>query len=207
MKKLLIFPILALAAMSFVAVEITPIALGTSIPNPDRKMENVVDGKWMSLNDAKKTNGTLVIFSCNTCPFVIAMETRIVNIQMQAQRMQIGIVMINSNEDKRNSDDSKDAMKKYAADQKFIAPYLVDSMSVMADAFGATRTPECFLFDKDGKLVYRGSIDDSPKDEEAVKQHYLLDAMTAVAHNKPVAVGTTVSSGCSIKRKVISSTK
>ncbi len=207
MKKLLIFPVIALVAMSFVAIEIKPIDLGVAIPMGDRKMENVSDGKWVSINDSKKTNGVLVIFSCNTCPYVIAMESRIVNTQMQAQRMQIGVVMINSNEDKRASDDSKDAMKKYASDQRFVAPYLVDSLSELADAFGATRTPECFLFDKDGKLVYRGSIDDSPKDEAAVKQHYLLDAMTAVSKGNAVAVGTTVSSGCSIKRKQISSTK
>lgn len=207
MKKLLLFPVLALVAMSFVAIEIKPIDLGTAIPFADKKMENVSDGKWASINDSKKTNGVLVIFSCNTCPYVVGQEARIINIQAQAGRMQIGVVVINSNEDKRNSDDSKDAMKKYAADQKYTAPYLVDSMSVIADAFGATRTPECFLFDKDGKLVYRGSIDDSPKDEKAVKNQYLLNAMTEVSKGKPVTVGTTVSSGCSIKRKQISSTK
>lgn len=207
MKKLIVFPVLALVAMSFVAIEITPIDLGVTIPMGDRKMENVSNGKWVSINDSKKTNGVLVIFSCNTCPYVVGQESRIINIQNQAQRMQIGVVIINSNEDKRVGDDSKDAMKKYATEQKYSAPYVVDSMSVVADAFGATRTPECFLFDKDGKLVYRGSIDDSPKDEAAVKQHYLLDAMTAVSKGNAVAVGTSVSSGCSIKRKQISSTK
>lgn len=207
MKNLFVLPLVALVAMSFVAVEITPIELGTAIPNADKKMENVSDGKWISINDSKKANGVLVIFSCNTCPYVIAQESRILNIQNQASRMQIGVVMINSNEDKRTSDDSRDAMKQYASDQKYTAPYVIDSLSQMADAFGATRTPECFLFDKDGKLVYRGSIDDSPKDEKAVKNHFLMDAMAAVSHNKPVAVGTSVSSGCTIKRKTVSSTK
>lgn len=207
MKKLLLFPAVALIAMSFVAVEIKPIDLGTAIPNADKKMENVSNGKWVSLNDSKKENGLLVIFSCNTCPYVIAQESRITNAQNMADRMKFGVVIINSNEDKRTSDDSRDAMKKYAEKQKYTAPYVIDSMSVMADAFGATRTPECFLFDKNGKLVYRGSIDDSPKDESAVKNHYLSDAMAAVAKNAPVAVGTSVSSGCTIKRKVVSSTK
>jgi thioredoxin-related protein len=206
MKKLFFLPLFALAIMSFV-VEITPIDLGTSIPLSDRKMENASDEKWMSINDCKKSSGVLVIFSCNTCPYVIAQEARIINIQKMAERMQIGVVIINSNEDKRTSDDSKDAMKDYASKQKYTAPYLIDSLSQLADAFGATRTPECFLFDKDGKLVYRGSIDDSPKDEKAVKNRYLLDAMAAVSHNKPVAVGTSVSSGCTIKRKQVSSTK
>lgn len=207
MKKTILFSAIALIAMSFVAVEIKPIDLGTAIPNADKKMENVSDGKWVSLNDSKKENGLLVIFSCNTCPYVIAQESRIAEVQNMATRMQIGVIMLNSNEDKRTSDDSRDAMKKYAETQKYTAPYVIDSMSVMADAFGATRTPECFLFDKSGKLVYRGSIDDSPKDETAVKNHYLVDAMTAVSKNNPVTVGTSVSSGCTIKRKQVSSTK
>lgn len=202
MKKLILLGSVALLVISFTAVEITPITLGTTIPNGDSKMENVMDGKRVSLNDSKKTKGLLVMYSCNTCPYVLAMQARINDIQTQAQRMMIGMVIINSNEGYRDGDDSKSAMKKYADDNKFIVPYLVDSMSVMADAFGATRTPECFLFDKDGKLVYHGSIDDSPKDETAVKQHYLLDAMTAVSKNKPIAVANTVSSGCTIKRKV-----
>ncbi len=63
------------------------------------------------------------------------------------------------------------------------------------------------MFDKDGKLVYRGSIDDSPKDEKAVKQHYLLDAMTAVSKGKEITIGTTVSAGCTIKRKQVAQTK
>lgn len=206
-KKLLIFPVIAFVAMSFAALEITPIDLGTTIPQGDLKMENASNGKWISLNDSKKNNGLLVIFSCNTCPYVVGQESRISDIQKKADRMQFGVVIINSNEDKRTSDDSKDAMKNYADKQKFTAPYLVDSMSILADAFGATRTPECFLFDKDNKLVYRGSIDDSPKDEKAVKNHYLLDAMTAVSKGKAVTVGTSVSAGCTIKRKQISSTK
>jgi thioredoxin-related protein len=188
--------------MSFIVAEITPIDLGTTIPNADKKMLSVGDDKRISLNDQKKNNGLLVIFSCNTCPYVIAQEERILDVQQKAERMQIGVVIINSNEGKRESDDSQAEMKSYAKKQKYTAPYVIDSMSVMADAFGATRTPECFLFDKDGKLVYRGSIDDSPKDASAVKQHYLLDAMTAVSKGNAVAVGTTVSSGCTIKRKL-----
>lgn len=207
MKKLVFHSAVALLAMSFIAVEIAPIDLGTSIPNPDKKMENVMDGKRVSLNDSKKNNGLLVMYSCNTCPYVLNMQNRINDIQMQAQRMMIGMVIINSNEAYRDEADSKSEMKKYGEDNKFIVPYLIDSMSVMADAFGATRTPECFLFNKEGILVYRGSIDDSPKDEKAVKQHYLLDAMTAVSKNKPITIGTTVSAGCTIKRKVAAGNK
>ncbi|GAB4136368.1 MAG: hypothetical protein Fur0041_10830 [Bacteroidia bacterium] len=204
MKKITLFAALPLAAMvtAFtVAGDIKPIEIGSSVPMVDTKMENVLNDKQVSLNELKTDKGLLVIFSCNTCPYVVVSEKRIQNIQALAQRMNIGIAMINSNEAKRDADDSKDAMKKYAAEQKYTAPYLIDVNSALADAFGATRTPECFLFDASGKLVYHGAIDDSVKDESAVKKHYLSDAMAAVAKGKPVAEQNTVSVGCTIKRK------
>ena len=164
-------------------------------------MYDVVTAQQYSINDKKGANGTLVVFPCNTCPYVIGQESRIRDMQVNAARMNIGVVIINSNEAKRETDDSKAAMKKYSEAQKYTASYLVDVNSDLANAFGATRTPETFLFDKDGKLAYRGSIDDSPKDETAVKAHFLLDAMTALSKGKEIAVKTSVSSGCSIKRK------
>ncbi len=200
MKKIIFLPI-ALIAISFQASEIKPIEIGAAIPKADVKMLDVLSGKEFSINDKKGEMGTLVIFSCNTCPFVIANEDRIRNIQQDAQRMKIGVVIINSNEAKRDGDDSKDKMINYGNDQKFLAPYLIDVNSDLANAFGATRTPENFLFDKNGKLVYRGSIDDSPRDKVAVKKHYLLDAMTAMSKGKEIETKTTVSAGCSIKRK------
>lgn len=201
MKKILFFLPLAVIAFSFQASDIVPIAIGTSIPKADVKLIDAVTGNSYTINDKKGENGTLVMFSCNTCPFVVANESRIAGIQTNAQRMHVGVVIINSNEAKRDGDDSKAAMKAYAEKQKFIAPYLIDENSLFANAFGASRTPESFLFDKEGKLVYRGAIDDSPKDESAVKTHYLLDAMTAVVKGKEITTKTTVSSGCSIKRK------
>jgi thioredoxin-related protein len=202
MKKLVLLPIAAIAliAVGFQS-DIKPIEIGASIPKADVKMYDVVSAQQVSINDKKGANGTLVIFSCNTCPYVVAQESRILDMQASAARMNIGVVIINSNEAKRGDDDSKDAMKKYSEKQKYTAPYLMDANSEVANAFGATRTPEHFLFDKDGKLVYRGSIDDSPRDISAVKSHYLLDAMTALSKGKEITTKTTVSTGCSIKRK------
>lgn len=203
MKKLIILPLAALAC-SFTIFQsqktITPIKIGTKLPMADVKMVNVMNDKEVSLNDSKKENGLLVIFSCNTCPFVIANEDRIHNIQVEAEKLKIGVAIINSNEGKRESDDSKDAMLTYAKNQKFISPYLIDPKSAMADAFGATRTPETFLFDKEGNLAYQGAIDDSPKDASGVTKKYLLDAMSAMTSGKNIETKTTVSSGCTIKR-------
>jgi len=206
MKKLLILPIAALA-FGFTyfqqAKTITPIAIGTAMPNADTKLYDVMSGNSVSINDKKGTMGTLVIFSCNTCPFVLANQSRINEIQAEAVKMKIGVVILNSNEAKRGDDDSKDAMKAYGTKNNFSAPYLVDENSVLADAFGATRTPESFLFDKDNKLVYHGAIDDSPKDATTVKVKYLSDAMTALSTGKEITTKNTVSSGCGIHRKQV----
>lgn len=204
MKKLLLLPIAALA-FGFTyfqkAATITPIAIGTTMPDADVKLYDVLSGKDVSLADKKGENGTLVIFSCNTCPFVLANESRINAIQADAMAMKIGVVILNSNEAQRGDEDSKDAMKAYGTKNKFSAPYLVDANSVLADAFGATRTPETFLFDKNNKLVYHGAIDDSPKDATSVKVKYLSDAMTAMTSGKEIATKNTVSTGCGIHRK------
>ncbi len=200
MKKLLLLPLLVFV-LSFQNAEIKPIEIGTVLPKSDLKMLDVLSGKEMAIADLKGEFGTLVIFSCNTCPYVVANEKRINVLQLMALRMKIGVVIINSNEARRDSDDSKENMKNYGKEQKFIVPYLVDINSELANAFGATRTPENFLFDTTGKLVYRGSIDDSPRDENQVKITYLLDAFTALSKGKEITTMTTVSTGCSIKRK------
>ena len=91
-------------------------------------------------------------------------------------------------------------MQSYAKDQGYNWYYAVDSKSVMADAFGASRTPECYLFDKKGVLVYHGAIDDSPGDPAQVKRHHLQLAMDEMLAGKDVTVKETRSVGCSISR-------
>ncbi|HLG03627.1 MAG TPA: redoxin family protein [Bacteroidia bacterium] len=201
MKKLLLIPfITVICAFTFQKTDIQPIAIGTVLPAPELKIYDVTGDKEIALKEIKKENGLLVMFSCNTCPFVVANEGRIRQVMAQAQRMQIGMVIVNSNEGQRDADDSKASMKEYAGKQKFSVPYALDNGTALADAFGATRTPESFLFDKNDKLVYRGAIDDSPRAEKNVKTRYLLDAMTAMSKNKEITTKTTVSAGCTIKR-------
>lgn len=186
-------------AASFTA-ELTELAIGSAAPKADVKMQDAVSGKEISINDVKGEKGTLVIFSCNTCPYVKLSESRLTEVALQAKRSGIGVILINSNEAQRDADDSFDAMKKYAAEQKYDFPYVIDKNSEVADAFGATRTPHVFLFDKKG-LVYKGAIDDNIKDAAAAKEHYLRDAITAVMMGKEVKTNSTKSIGCTIKRK------
>ncbi len=199
MKKLLFttFPVLALS-FAFTTVS-DPLPIGASMPNPDLKMKDV-SGKEISLNSAKKKNGLLVMFSCNTCPYVIKNQSRTIEVSKHAIANDIGVAILNPNEAYRENEDSYEAMKEYAAEQKYDWHYLVDQNHVMADAFGANRTPECFLFDKDGKLVYHGAIDDNPNDASAVSRKHLVEAINELKSGKEIAVKESRSVGCTIKR-------
>lgn len=192
--------LVALATLAFKPVlNVNPeLEIGAAIPKAAVKMKDV-SGKEVSLNDAKKEKGLLVIFSCNTCPFVKLSESRIKEVTEQAGKNNIGVIIINSNEAQRTDEDSFEEMKKYAAGQMYSCSYVVDKNSEIADAFGATRTPHCFLFDKKG-LVYRGAIDDNVKDPADAKEHYLKDAIEAVGKGNAVKLNSTKSVGCSIKR-------
>ena len=175
------------------------INLGSKMPLADQVMLNV-NGTQVSLNDVSKTNGTLVIFSCNTCPFVIQWEDRYDDVAGIANRLEIGAVFINSNEAKRIGDDSYEMMQEHAEANSYKAPYLVDENSKLANAFGAKTTPHVFLFDAKGKLVYKGAIDYNSKDATAVKEHYLKDALYALGNGKEIVKSQTDAKGCSIKR-------
>lgn len=204
MKKSIV-GVLALVALLLIAFKpgeeekYPTINLGSKMPLADQVMKNV-DGKELSLNNVSKTNGTLVIFSCNTCPFVIQWENRYDDVAGIANRLEIGTVFINSNEAKRTGDDSYEMMQAHAEANFYKAPYLVDENSKLANAFGAKTTPHVFLFDAKGKLVYKGAIDDNSKDETAVKEHYLKDALYALGNGKTIVKNQTDAKGCSIKR-------
>ena len=191
----------ALATTAFTLGINPELEIGASLPMGELKMKDVVSAKEISLNDAKKEKGLLVIFSCNTCPYVRLSESRISEASLQAIKGKVGVVIVNSNEAQRDEEDSPEAMKKYAADQKFDFPYVIDNSSALADAFGATRTPHIFLFNSKGSLVYKGAIDDNIKDDKGVKERYLRDALASVVKDTEVKVASTKSIGCTIKRK------
>jgi thioredoxin-related protein len=191
--------VLGMIATGFKLTVNPELEIGTPMPNADTKMMDV-SGKEVSLNDVKAENGLLVIFSCNTCPYVKLSESRIKELGTLTKQNKVGMVLINSNEAQRTEEDSFDAMKSYAKAQGYTFSYVVDKNSNLANAFGATRTPHCFLFDKSGKLVYRGAIDDNIKEPNDAKEHYLKDAVTAMATGKAIKNNSTKSVGCSIKR-------
>jgi hypothetical protein len=110
------------------------------------------------------------------------------------------VILVNSNEATRTDDDSFEEMQAYAKQQGYKWYYAVDKNSKLADAFGATRTPEVFLFNKEGKLVYKGAIDDNPSEPDNVKREHLKFAIEEQAKGKDISVKSSRSVGCSIKR-------
>jgi thioredoxin-related protein len=200
MKKIF-FVATAIAVISFAFTKVSEVLpLGASLPKPDLKMKDI-SGKEISLKDAKKKNGLLVMFSCNTCPWVIKNQSRTNEIANYAMSKDIGVILLNSNEGQRDDADSFNEMKEYAAAQGYKWYYAVDANNVLADEFGANRTPECFLFNADGKHVYHGAIDDNPGDAGAVNRKHLKMAIDEVVAGKDVSVKESRSMGCQIKRK------
>lgn len=200
-KILLSFAALALlATLAFTTGDpAVPLAIGSNMPKAELKMKDV-SGKDISIKNVVKSNGVLVMFSCNTCPYVVKNQERTIAINAYAQKMNVGVIVLNSNEAYRTEDDSYEAMQAYAKDQKYNWSYAVDKNNEMADAFGAKRTPEIFLFDKTLKLVYHGAIDDNPSDASAVGRHHLKEAINELASGKEISVKESRSVGCGIKR-------
>jgi peroxiredoxin len=173
--------------------------IGDKAPLTDRSMKDV-NGKNFTLTQQMSANGLLVIFSCNTCPFVIATQERYIHIAKVAKANKIGLIVVNSNEAQRGDVDSFDEMKRYAQEQAYDFPYVVDEKHVLADAFGATKTPDIFLFDKDFILKYKGAIDDSHRNPENVRNRFLENAIKALVQGEKIDPAITPAVGCTIKR-------
>ncbi|NQU10078.1 thioredoxin family protein [bacterium] len=171
--------------------------LGEPAPSADVKMKNV-DGKELSITDVKGEKGTLVIFSCNHCPYVKAWEERIAQLGNDYQKKGVGVIQINAN-DPAVAGDTFEAMQQRAKERGFEFPYVVDASSGVARAFGASRTPEVFLFDAAGQLVYHGTVDDNYQSPADVKERYLADALTALVAGAEIKVKEIKAIGCSIK--------
>lgn len=165
----------------------------------DHKMADI-SGKQYSISDVKGENGVLVMFSSNTCPFVIKWEGRYIETKKWADQNKVGMIVLNANCANRNGVDSMEEMKKHAAAKGYNFPYVVDAGSKIANSFVGQTTPHAFLFDKDMKLVYKGAIDDNHDNAAAVKKHYLKDAISAIASGRKVEIAETKPVGCSIKR-------
>lgn len=185
---------------------IKELKIGKKMPLSEIKMEDV-SGTSFSLSELKEKNGIVVIFSCNTCPFVVGndnfegWEKQYNDLYDFAQECSMSFVLINSNEAKRPGADSMDEMKKHAAESEYKMRYLLDKDSKLADAFGAKTTPHVFVFDTDLKLRYRGAIDNAAESNNEKVLTYYYDALKSLSKEETIETNTTPPRGCSIKRK------
>ena len=196
----IIFIALLLLIKPLIAQKYPTLEIDQKMPVQNYKVKTI-EGDFTSLNDNIKNNGILVIFTSNKCPFVVMWEDRYKLIEDECLKSDIGMVYINSNEARRDGDDSIDKMKEHARKMGYKYPYLIDRNSKIANSFGAKTTPHIFLFNKNKKLVYKGAIDDNYQSIKNVKEKYLINAITQLNNNQEIKINTTKAIGCSIKRK------
>ena len=177
------------------------ISINEKMPEVDFELKSVNE-QWITINSQTSDNGLLVIFTCNTCPFVVMWEDRYKLVEQIAEENNIGLVYINSNYKKRKSDDSFERMQKHAKRMDYQFPYLLDEKSKLANIFGAKTTPHIFLFDNKNTLVFKGAIDDNYKEIKKVEKFYLKDAIKQLVSGSEITVSETKAVGCSIKRYV-----
>lgn len=205
MKKILIAVIILTATIiaGFALkgpLNIETLPIGSKAPMPDHPLSYPDSERSETLQSLNQENGLLVVFSCNTCPFVVAWEDRYNGLHELAKSNKVGMVLVNSNEAKRAGDDAPDAMIAHARKLGYTMPYLIDENHKLADAFGAKTTPHVFLFNKNMELVYEGAIDDNYKSADDVKETFCADAIKEMAAGKKVSTPTSPAKGCSIKR-------
>ena len=177
-------------------LESVKIPLGTTMP--DFILKDPL-GKGYKAAELYGERGLLVVFTCNHCPYALAVWPRVVRLAKYGKGMRVNTVAINPNINPDFPDDAPDKMIVKIKELGLDFPYLVDEAQKVADAFRAQCTPDIYLFNKDKKLVYHGRIDDNWKDESAVTREELKEAMNNMAAGRPVDPKQNPSMGCSIK--------
>jgi peroxiredoxin len=201
MKQLRILFTLVLAVVtSFqVAGQETGFKIGDKAS--DFNLKNV-DGNMVSLAGMSDIKGAIVIFSCNTCPYVVAYEDRMIDLHNKYSAMGYPVIAINPNDEKVSPGDSFEKMKERAKEKNFPFPYVYDKTQEVIKAYGGSRTPHVYLLNKEGNdfiVKYIGAIDNNYQDASAVTERYVEDAMSAIMGGKSIALTTTKAIGCTIK--------
>ncbi|MFD1063532.1 thioredoxin family protein [Winogradskyella litorisediminis] len=174
--------------------------LGTKAP--DFSLVDTIDDTIKSLNELKGTTGTLVMFICNHCPFVIHVNKQLIQLAKDYQSKGINLIAISSNDVENYPQDGPQFMKQHGIDNGYIFPYLYDQTQYVAKAYDAACTPDFFLFDENLELVYTGQLDDSrPGNGIPVTGKDLRHAMDALVNGEAISENQKPSMGCNIKWK------
>ena len=167
----------------------------------DFELKNV-DGKMISLSDYNEAKGFIITFTCNTCPFAIAYEDRIIALDKKYASKGYPVIAINPNNPLVQPGDSFKAMQQRAKEKGFTFPYLVDEGQKVYPKYGATKTPHMYILQKTKKgnvVKYIGAIDDNHQDASAVKTKYVENAVDALLKGEEIKQTETKAIGCSIK--------
>ena len=167
----------------------------------DFELKNV-DGKMISLSDYNEAKGFIITFTCNTCPFAIAYEDRIIALDKKYASKGYPVIAINPNNPLVQPGDSFKAMQQRAKEKGFTFPYLVDEGQKVYPKYGATKTPHMYILQKTKKgnvVKYIGAIDDNHQDTSAVKTKYVENAVDALLKGEEIKQTETKAIGCSIK--------
>ncbi len=164
-------------------------------------LKNVDHAVVSSEELARDAKGMAVIFSCNHCPYVLAWEDRMIMLGETYRLKGIPFILINANDPVRYPEDGFTGMVRRAKSKGYPFPYLHDEDQSVARSYGATRTPEVFLFDSESLLRYHGRIDDHYDNPDAVRSHDFRDALEAVLAGRSPKTPDTPPIGCTIKWK------
>lgn len=173
-------------------------ALGTDAP--DFKLLNTVNDQVLGLQDLKGDKGTVILFICNHCPFVIHVNETLVALANKYQKLGVNFIAISSNSIETHPQDGPSFMKKHAAKNNYPFPYLFDESQDIARAYQAACTPDIYLFDASLKAVYRGQLDDSRPGNEIISTGKdLATAIDNLLENRAISAKQKPSIGCNIK--------
>lgn len=176
----------------------TMVALGSDAPRFE--LENPRTGGKDSFDSARGEKGTLVMFICNHCPYVVNIRPRLLEVLNEAIAQGMGVIAINANSEESHPQDGPAEMKKLSEEENWSFPFVFDRSQEVAHAYQAACTPDFFLFDADAKLYYRGQFDDSrPKNDEPVTGKDLKQALDALIAKQPAPQPQLPSLGCNIK--------
>ncbi len=215
-KSIILFSCFALATLIFTSttyIQINQIEEDVSVASAiqiggykigdtasDFKLKNI-DGKMVSMADYPDAKGFIVIFTCNSCPYAVMYEDRIIELNNNYASKGYPVIAINPNDADIKPDDSFKSMQQRAKEKGFDFPYIYDEKQVVFPVYGATKTPHVFLLNNKKVVEYIGAIDDNAQDATAVSQKYVEDAIAALEKGGKPDPSTTKAIGCSIKYK------
>lgn len=212
MKKMLFFFFASALFLGFTLLPGLPVGnklgvLGTGLEvgqtAPDFRLKNV-DERMMSLSDIKDANGNapkgyIVVFTCNTCPFAVMYEDRLIALHNNFAPKGWPVVAVQPNNPEAKPGDSFEEMQVRASEKSFPFAYLFDEGQKVYPKYGATKTPHVFLLDNNRVVRYMGAIDNNAQDAEAATRHYVAEAINAIEAGKVPDPASTKAIGCGIK--------